>query len=174
MSSLFCWCSQLYQSVPTQAIRTNRGNAVRKSDCKHVGRIEEARKGRCVYVKIINCWRPPRRLSQEEQRGRCCRRDPRITALPRLLQPHCSWFTGSESSAALEGKLSRLDYILQFCNVLQSIFLHLRKPSGLCFNHDDWQANFKTTASTALPHFFGCVLKIEPFLNCPLAWMEIK
>lgn len=50
MSFIFCWDRQLYQSVSTQAVRTKRGNVVQKSDYKHVGRIEGAKKGRCVYL----------------------------------------------------------------------------------------------------------------------------
>lgn len=53
----------------------------------------------------------------------------------------------------------RLYYILRFDNLLQSILLHLWKSSGLCFNHDDGQAAFKTMGATALPHFLGCVLR---------------
>ncbi|XP_073086894.1 bis(5'-adenosyl)-triphosphatase isoform X6 [Manis javanica] len=42
-----------------------------------------------------------------------------------------------QDSVALEMKLSRLYYIPQYCNLLQSILSPSRKPAELCFNHDD-------------------------------------
>lgn len=97
---------------------------------------------------------------------------PPACVLLSLPEPTCSWFTGSREFCSIGNEAKQTLLHPTILQPLVKHFITLCKPSGLCFNHNAWEPNFKTTTTTVL-HFLGYVLRIEPFLRSWLGWKMI-